>query len=53
MNKKLSSLLIGGMLVLAACGEEDAQPAGNEPVEEEMETSEEVVKRGGSRGRSN
>ena len=31
------------MLVLAACGEEDAQPAGNEPVEEEMETSEEVV----------
>ena len=31
------------MLVLAACGEEDAQPAGNEPVEEEMETSEEFV----------
>ncbi|PUB16788.1 plastocyanin/azurin family copper-binding protein [Paenisporosarcina sp. OV554] len=43
MNKKLGILLIGGMLVLAACGEEDAQPAGNEPVEEEMETSEEVV----------
>jgi ABC-type glycerol-3-phosphate transport system substrate-binding protein len=35
MNKKLGILLIGSMLVLAACGEEDAQPAGNEPVEEE------------------
>ena len=42
MNKKLGVLLIGGMLVLAACGEKE-QPAGNEPVEEEMETSEEVV----------
>lgn len=43
MNKKLGILLIGGMLVLGACGEEEAQPAANEPVEEEMETSEEVV----------
>ncbi len=43
MNKKLGVLLIGGMLVLGACGEEEAQPAGNEPVEEEMETSEEAV----------
>ncbi len=43
MNKKLGVLLIGGMLVLGACGEEEAQPAANEPVEEEMETSEEVV----------
>ncbi len=42
MNKKLGILLIGGMLVLGACGEE-AQPAANEPVEEEMETSEEEV----------
>jgi len=43
MNKKLGVLLIGGMLVLGACGEEEAQPASNEPVEEEMDTSEEVV----------
>lgn len=43
MNKKLGILLIGGMLVLGACGEEEAQPAANEPVEEEMDTSEEVV----------
>jgi plastocyanin len=43
MNKKLGILLIGGMLVLGACGEEEAQPAANEPVEEEMETSEEEV----------
>jgi protein involved in sex pheromone biosynthesis len=43
MNKKLGVLLIGGMLMLAACGEEEAQPTSNEPVEEEMETSEEVV----------
>jgi plastocyanin len=43
MNKKLGVLLIGGMLVLGACGEEEAQPAANEPVEEEMETSEEEV----------
>lgn len=42
MNKKFGVLLIGGMLVLGACGEE-AQPASNEPVEEEMDTSEEVV----------
>lgn len=40
MNTKLGVLLLGGMLVLAACGEE-AQPAGNEPVEEEMDMSEE------------
>ena len=43
MNKKLGVLLIGGMLVLGACGEEEAQPAGNEPVEEEIEISEEAV----------
>ncbi|MDX1806319.1 MAG: plastocyanin/azurin family copper-binding protein [Paenisporosarcina sp.] len=43
MNKKFGVLLIGGMLVLGACGEEEAQPAANEPVEEEMEKSEEVV----------
>jgi plastocyanin len=43
MNKKLGILLIGGMLVLGACGEEEAQPASNDPVEEEMETSEEEV----------
>ena len=43
MNKKLGVLLIGGMLMLAACGEEEAQPTSNEPVEEEMETSEEAV----------
>lgn len=41
MNTKLGVLLLGGMLVLAACGEEEAQPVGNEPVEEEMDMSEE------------
>ena len=30
-------------MVLGACGEEEAQPVGNEPVEEEIETSEEAV----------
>ncbi|MGB2992424.1 MAG: plastocyanin/azurin family copper-binding protein [Paenisporosarcina sp.] len=43
MKKKLGVLLIGGMLILGACGEEEAQPASNEPVEEEMDTSEEAV----------
>ena len=43
MNKKIGVLLIAGMLVLGACGEEEAQPVGNEPVEEEMDTSEEAV----------
>ena len=43
MKKKLGVLLIGGMLVLGACGEEEAQPANNEPVEEEMDTSEEAA----------
>lgn len=43
MNTKLGVLLIGGMLVLAACGEEEAQPTGNEPVQEETDSTQEEV----------
>ena len=51
MNKKLGVLLIGGMLVLAACGEKE-QPAGNEPVEEEDGDIRRSCGRRSSRGRS-
>ena len=41
MNSKRSLLLVGGLLVLAACGKEEAKPLENEPIEETVDMSEE------------
>ena len=42
MNAKLSLLLLGGLLLLGACGEEEAKPLKNDPMETVVKSEEQV-----------